>query len=244
MRVFSQIDGSCLDEIRLQEMRVRCTIGIYPDEAARTQSLHLNLSLFLNTRQAAMDGRLQSTVDYAALARELSFILNHGRFRLLESAAEALATYILSPSSPDQNRAAIQAVELEILKPEALRGTAIPSLRIFRQTLSEGQAAPLIFSAPEAALLRFTIPAQSAIHLGFPGWQLRAVLPAEAGLSCDGLDLASGEEICQDKLEESFFANRTDSLRSVLALASREAKVRTALSGAQSVPTVRQAFYN
>ncbi len=243
MRVHSQIDGRCLDEIRLQDMRVRCTIGVYPDEAARTQALSLNIALYLDTRQAARDGQLHSTVDYAALARELTFILNHGRFRLLESAAEALASYMLSPPAADQTRAPIQAVELEILKPEALRGMAIPSLNIFRQEAPDAMVEPLIFAAPEAALLRFQIPPQGALRLRYPDWHLKALLPAESGLTCDGRELAAGEELCQEDLEQSFFANKMDTLRTVLAVATREVKPRAQRLGVQPV-TVAQSLYN
>lgn len=241
MQVFSQTDGRCLDQIRLRDLHVRCTIGLYPDEALRTQPLTLQLSLFLNTRKAALDGRLASTVDYAALTRELNFILSHGRFRLLESAAEALASYILSEANPDQLRSRIEAVELEIIKPEALRGAAIPSVRIFRQE-RQTLDGPLIFAAPEAAILRFVLPPHASHRLRFADWHLRALLPVEGGLAIDGRDLAGGEEIAFDKLEESFISNRSDAPRSVLGIAARDLKAKSARPQAQDL--VQSPFYN
>ncbi|MFY7928435.1 MAG: dihydroneopterin aldolase, partial [Oligoflexus sp.] len=62
-----QHNGRPLDEIRLQDLQVRCMIGIYPEEAVRTQALRLQLSLYLDTRAAALSGQLDQTVDYAAL---------------------------------------------------------------------------------------------------------------------------------------------------------------------------------
>src|SRR6478735_2332034 len=133
MRVRSKKTGRILDEIRLKDFVVPCTIGIYPEEARRTQALRLNLVMYLDTSLAARSGQLSQSVDYSALIKELKFILTQGHFRLIESAAEALASFILSPHPLDIARANCDAVHVEIVKPEALRGLSIPSIRVFRE---------------------------------------------------------------------------------------------------------------
>jgi FolB domain-containing protein len=226
-----QLNGRPLDEIRLQELHVRCTIGIYPDEAVRTQALRLQLSLFLDTRVAASSGQLDQTVDYAALAREIIFILTHARFRLLESAAEALTTYILCTPGSDQSRARIEAAALEIVKPEALRGAAIPSIKIFRDAAmvaagADFAAAQLIFAAPEAAIVRFRVPPETSLRPCFPGWHLKALLTGSAGLTCEGRELGAAEVLEQEGIEETFYINPSAHERTLLAIAHRDPRHR------------------
>ncbi|MBK8259732.1 MAG: dihydroneopterin aldolase [Nannocystis sp.] len=71
--------------------------GVYPSERERLQPLGLDLTLHLDTRKAASGGHLADTVDYARVAGDLRFILEHARFLLLEVAAEALCRYLLAP---------------------------------------------------------------------------------------------------------------------------------------------------
>jgi FolB domain-containing protein len=227
MYMSPQLNGRPLDEIRLQDLHVRCTIGLYPDEAVRTQALRLQLSLFLDTRAAAASGHLDQTVDYAALAREINFILTQARFRLLESAAEALTSYILHRSGADQHRARIEAVALEIVKPEALRGTAIPSIKIFRDASIlrpevYDASAHLIFAAPEAALVRFRVPPESSLRPSFPGWHLKALLTGSAGLNCEGRELGAAEILENEGIEDAFYVNPSAEERTLLAIAHRD----------------------
>ncbi len=219
-----------LDEIRLQELQVRCMIGIHPEEEISPQLLRLNLVLHLDTRPAALSGRLQKSVDYAALARELSFILTHARFRLLESAAEALASYVLAPAPIDKPHARIEALELEIIKPEALAGVAMPSIRIFRKreevflkptaALIDG----LLFAAPEAAIFSLVCAPQSELNLDFGDWQIEAALPASSGLFCNGRELQAGEHLGQVDLTTGRFANNGETPRSLLLVAHRKTR--------------------
>ena len=77
-------------------MTVECVICVYGGERHRTQPVTVKLELFLDTRGASTAG-LSGTVDYARLAGEVRFLLESCRFKLLETAAEALARYILAP---------------------------------------------------------------------------------------------------------------------------------------------------
>lgn len=124
--------GRPLDVISLQAMTVDCIVGIYGDERNRTQPLTVQLELFLDTRPASSAG-ITGTVDYARLAGEVRFLLESCRFKLLETAAEALARYILAPPTEDAPRAKVHAVTVQLTKPDALPGHAVPSLRIHRR---------------------------------------------------------------------------------------------------------------
>lgn len=180
--------GKSLDEIKLRDLTVHCTIGIYPEEKLRTQVLHLNISLFLDTRAAADTGSLTKTVDYAQLAKQLAFILQHARFRLLESAAAALSRFILNAGDSEGALAQVEMIDIEIIKPEALRDLAIPSVRIVRSkeefaTLSR-EARQVLFNVPEASVERWLLKAGESLR--YESAEATFLLPEGPGLMIDG----------------------------------------------------------
>jgi FolB domain-containing protein len=232
MRIASKKTGRILDEIRIRDFVIPCTIGIYPEEALRTQALRLNLVLFLDTSVAARSGQLGQSVDYSVLVKEIRFILTQGHFRLLESAAEALATFILAPNPLDILRVACDAVEIEIIKPEALNGVSIPAIRIFREKEENIPAIDvpiwnMIFSSPETCLFRGNVLSQSSLRPWLPGWNVAAIMTGSAGLKISGRCLASAEELLATDVAEQSLHNDSDEARSFLAVARRDPKMRS-----------------
>ena len=124
--------GRPLDVITLRGLTVDCIVGIYNRERVTAQPLRLDVALFLDTRPAAVSGKLGHTVHYGRLAGELRFLLEVCRFELLESAAETVCHYLLAPATPDAPRARVDAVSVRITKPEALGGAAVPALQVHR----------------------------------------------------------------------------------------------------------------
>ncbi len=124
--------GRPLDVIELRGLTVDCIVGVYRQERMAAQPLRLDVALFLDTREAAVGGRLAHTVHYGRLAGELRFLLEAGRFELLESAAETVCRYVLAPPTGDAPRAWAQAATVRVTKPEALMGSAVPSLQVHR----------------------------------------------------------------------------------------------------------------
>jgi dihydroneopterin aldolase len=94
--------------------------------------VELDVTLHLDTRDAARLGRLAHTVDYSRTLGELRFILMASRFRLLESAAQAVAAWLLAPPSADVDRPQVEAVDVRLSKLVALSGAAVPTLEIYR----------------------------------------------------------------------------------------------------------------
>lgn len=119
-----------VDSIVVRGLEVRCVVGLYPRERVEPQRLLVDLTLELDTRRAAETETLAHTVDYAAVVREVAFLLEHGRFRMLETAAHVLARYLLAPAQGRSTRVGRVRVELE--KPEALHHRASPRLVITR----------------------------------------------------------------------------------------------------------------
>ncbi|NVB38446.1 dihydroneopterin aldolase [Pseudenhygromyxa sp. WMMC2535] len=121
------------DRIALEGLRVDCIIGVYPLERENPQPVVLDLELEVDTQRAAHDERLSSTVDYGFVAAQLTFLMVQGRFRLLETAAHVLARHLLAAPAPGEERVAIDGLRLQLRKPEALAGVALPSVTIERQ---------------------------------------------------------------------------------------------------------------
>lgn len=188
-----------LDVITLRDLGVQCVIGVNPEEKVRTQTLRLDVKLYLDTSPAALSGILSRTVDYSLIAKQLTFILKSSRFRLLESAAEALAIFLLTP--PAGTQVLIQAVDIEIHKPEALQGQAIPSVRIYRDHESRADwvraeiatSSPILFQVPEAVLERKIIPPHAELCLE-EGEDL-AVMTESSGLMLSGKNLPLGSAL-------------------------------------------------
>lgn len=121
-----------LDRLSLKGMRFDCIVGLREVERNTPQPVELDVTLHLDTRQAARLSRLSHTVDYARLLGELRFILVASRFRLLESAVEAVASWILAPPSEDVPRPQVEAVDVRLSKLVALSGAALPTLEVHR----------------------------------------------------------------------------------------------------------------
>ena len=121
-----------LDRLSLRGMRFDCIVGVFDFERNTPQPVELDVTLHLDTREAGRLGKLIHTVDYARLLGELRFILGSCRFRLLESAVEAVSAWLLAPSSPDVPRPRIDAVDVRLSKLVALSGAAVPTLEVHR----------------------------------------------------------------------------------------------------------------
>ena len=121
-----------LDRLSLRGMRFDCIVGLFDFERNTPQPVELAVTLHFDTREAAHHGKLVQTVDYARLLGELRFILTATRFRLLESAAEAVAAWVLAPPSADVPRPQVEEVDVQLSKLVALSGAAVPTLEIHR----------------------------------------------------------------------------------------------------------------
>ena len=118
------------DFVRLDNFHIETIIGVLPTERTEPQPLVIALELELDLSRAAVNSDLSDTIDYAQLASEVAFILQAGRFKLLESAALALCHYLLTP--PIGKALTVTAAKVTLSKPMALAGRAIPSVSIRR----------------------------------------------------------------------------------------------------------------
>ena len=131
------------DWVHLRDLRIDCIVGVEEGERERPQPLVLEVSVGLDLEEAA-GGDLGATVDYQALEREVRFLVEEGRWRLVESVAAVVLRHVLRPkeeraAGPDGGQRppgagpAIERARVRVTKPEALGGAAIPSVEMERE---------------------------------------------------------------------------------------------------------------
>jgi dihydroneopterin aldolase len=189
-----------LDSLRIDGLEVACVVGVYPHERQSSQPLRVSLELFLDTREAAETERVSRTVDYAAVAAQVVFLLRSARFRLLETAAHALARFLLSAPAPDEGRAQLEKVRVRLDKPGALSGFAMPSLEITR---SKGEVELLrepkpwgfvdvIHETRDAGIYKLVLAPGGTIPLHVHRSMREAELVLTPGLRCQGEPVPQG----------------------------------------------------
>jgi len=121
-----------MDWIVLSELRFDAIVGILPAEQANAQPLEIELKLGVDLDGAASSGDLSQTVDYAAVAEQVRFLAQQGRWRLIESLGTAICRLLLASPAKQDSRASVDRVELRIRKPAVLDGLAIPGVTLRR----------------------------------------------------------------------------------------------------------------
>lgn len=187
------------DRIQLTKMVFPCELGIFAWERRRTQALEVDIELFLDLEPAS-GGDLTLSVDYSVIYEQVRFLARHGRWRLIESLAFALARHLLSPPSPAESRRPIEAVSIALSKPEALQGRAIPHVRIHRpKSWCTLHAAPLEVGSLAIECLVASDEA-GAYHLDLSPGQAFPIPKGARGhvvagaIECDGQKLAVRDE--------------------------------------------------
>lgn len=83
------------DVLRVGGIVAEVRIGVTPEERATPQRLVLDLAIHLHTRVAAATDDLGATIDYARAAESALAALARREYKLLETAAEAVADEVL-----------------------------------------------------------------------------------------------------------------------------------------------------
>lgn len=188
------------DTIELIGLTVEAILGFYPAERVTPQPILVDVQATLSTRAAAKRADLHHSLDYARLAGEVTFILQEGRFRSIEAAAETIAAWMLAPPSRDRPQAEITSATVTVAKPQVLGGRALPRVRITRwahesepvvETTSWGFADVLCETA-DAGLYRLRIPPGGQIPPHRHERMEEAELLLSAGLAAQGVVRAAG----------------------------------------------------
>lgn len=189
------------DVIAIRDLRVDCIVGVYPHERDTPQPLVLDIELFLDTEDAATSEHIARTVNYDLTAAQIVFLLQSCRFRLLETAAHALARYLLAPPAPGVRRAQVERVRIALRKPEALAGAAIPSLTIERTAEWAGVYAQeektfgvvdIVHETKDAGIYRLNLRPGGVIPMHVHRVMHESEMVLGEGLLCQGAPVPAG----------------------------------------------------
>jgi dihydroneopterin aldolase len=104
-----------VDLVSVRDLAVQAVIGVHDWEREITQTLVFNVELAADVRRAARHDDLADALDYSAVARTIVSVVQDGRFRLIETAAERVAERLLTGHP-------VAWLRLEVRKPIASGG--------------------------------------------------------------------------------------------------------------------------
>ncbi len=115
-----------MDRILIKDLLVRCVIGVHDEERRDKQDVLINLSLSVDLRKAGTSDRLEDSVDYRALNKQILSMVEHSQFHLVEALAQAVADICLGNPS-------IKEASVRVEKPGALRFARSVGVEIVRR---------------------------------------------------------------------------------------------------------------
>jgi D-erythro-7,8-dihydroneopterin triphosphate epimerase len=115
-----------MDRILISDLLVRCIIGVRDEERRDKQDVLINLALSVDLRKAGTSDRLEDSVDYRALNKQILSMAESSQFLLVEALAQAVADICLGHPS-------VKEVTVRIEKPGALRFARSVGVEIVRQ---------------------------------------------------------------------------------------------------------------
>jgi len=122
----SKLQQSKPDRIFIKDLLVRGIVGINPEERVNRQDVLINATLWFDTRQPSRSDNVEETVNYRTVAKGMIAHIESGEPLLVERLAAELVQlcFDIDPR--------IEAVELSVEKPGALRFAQSVGLTIYR----------------------------------------------------------------------------------------------------------------
>jgi dihydroneopterin aldolase/2-amino-4-hydroxy-6-hydroxymethyldihydropteridine diphosphokinase len=114
-----------LDQIHIRELKFRCIIGVNEDERHEKQDVAVNITLWADLSRACRTDRIEDTVDYKTLKRQILAVAEQSEFNLIEALAQRIADLCL------QDRR-VRQVRVSVEKPAALRFAKTVAVEITR----------------------------------------------------------------------------------------------------------------
>ena len=103
-----------MDQIHINDLQLRCIIGVYPEERREKQDVCLNITLYADLRRAGVSDDLHDSVDYKAVKQAIRRLVEESQFLLVERLAAEVARVALG-------FAGVEKVRVRLDKPNALR---------------------------------------------------------------------------------------------------------------------------
>jgi dihydroneopterin aldolase len=110
----------------LKSLRIDCIVGIYERERQTPQTVVVDVELEYDFTAPASSDAIGDAVDYDAVARRLTELVQARAFQLIETMAEEGAAMLLARLPQ------VRTVRLEIRKPAAVPAAACSFVRVER----------------------------------------------------------------------------------------------------------------
>ena len=91
-----------MDRILIQDLLVRCIIGVNEDERKQKQDVLINLTLTADLSKAGKSDRFEDTVDYRGIKKQVMALAENSQFHLVEALAEAIAALCLRDTADNR----------------------------------------------------------------------------------------------------------------------------------------------
>ena len=114
-----------LDQIHIQDLLLRCIVGINPDERENKQDVVLNITLFADLTKAAETDEIDDTVNYRTIKNQVIELVESSSFYLVEKLAGEIARVCLKNDL-------VAAARVSVEKPGALRFARSVGVEILR----------------------------------------------------------------------------------------------------------------
>ena len=88
--------GPTPDIIRLEGLRLLCTLGMHDWERHVNREVCLDIALHTDISAAAASDGIENAVDYSTVLKRIRGYVTESKFKLIESLAEGIATECLS----------------------------------------------------------------------------------------------------------------------------------------------------
>lgn len=115
-----------MDKIIIKDLRTRAILGIYSHERTTPQEIIVNLTLFTDTRLAALSDQIANCVDYEKVANSVKTRIETAHRQTVEALAEDLAQLCLQTPG-------VQKAIVRVEKTEAIPFTASVGVEIERE---------------------------------------------------------------------------------------------------------------
>ena len=102
-----------MDKICIDDLKIFARHGVFEHENINGQNFYVSAVMYVDTERAGIYDSLEDSVDYGSVCELIGRVMTGNTFRLIETAAQAVAAAIL------REFPLVRKIEVEIRKPEA-----------------------------------------------------------------------------------------------------------------------------
>jgi dihydroneopterin aldolase/D-erythro-7,8-dihydroneopterin triphosphate epimerase len=116
-----------MDQIVIRDLLVRGIVGINPEERTKEQDIVVNVTMWADTRRAAVTDSIDDAVNYRTVSKAIISHVEEGAPKLVERLASELADLCFDTDPR------VEEVEVTVEKPGALRFAASVGVTVRRR---------------------------------------------------------------------------------------------------------------